>query len=226
MGKKHFKMMAFRNNDLSTIKLKLIWEKTDPKSTVEPELKFIPPPMATQELLLQGSSKYGEHIASWCEVKLGSKVGDGECWTLAHDALEKSCGKHAFVSSGYCHGAILYTLIGSEKKGVPPSVVKESVTDELKRGDILQFTSCGFRYPNKALFFGDPNHTSEAAEVKPSPDNSQFQKVVVLHQNVNGHKIVSTEEIELDKLMEGKLEVYRPVDASWIPSLEDSLLSL
>ncbi|KAG7694038.1 hypothetical protein KL930_002999 [Ogataea haglerorum] len=213
-SKEFFRVVVFRNKDLSTIKLRFTWPKSgDPGVSVEHEIKFVPPPQATKAQLEEGASLYGEHVAGWTEAHKGKKVGDGECWTLAHDALQRGCGKHAFVSSGLVHGALLSTITG--KKG-GPEVRKEPVSDTVKRGDILQFANCCFRYPNKALFYGSPDHTSIVGHVTGSTELPRLQ---VLHQNVNGEKIVIEESIDLDMLVEGSVKVYRPIGAGWISEL-------
>ncbi|GME96831.1 unnamed protein product [[Candida] boidinii] len=153
------------------------------------------------------------HVANWCEANEGHQVGDGECWTLAKFALAKGCGKRAFISSGYTHGALICTIKGI-KANIAPEIVEEVPTDSIKRGDILQFTECCFRYPNKALFFGAPHHTSI---VLSASDNDS--EVEVMHQNVNGKKIVQRESLDLSKLTEGEIKVFRPVNVNWIEEL-------
>ncbi|GMF01017.1 unnamed protein product [[Candida] boidinii] len=70
------------------------------------------------------------------------------------------------------------------------------------------------RYPNKALFFGAPHHTSI---VLSASDNDS--EVEVMHQNVNGKKIVQRESLDLSKLTEGEIKVFRPVNVNWIEEL-------
>ncbi|ODV83711.1 hypothetical protein CANARDRAFT_74713 [[Candida] arabinofermentans NRRL YB-2248] len=217
-SKENFRVIVFRFLDLSTFKLKLEWSKTgSPVNSVTHETKHIPPPMATKQQLLQGSQRFGDHVASWCEDHISKKVGDGECWTLAHDALEKGCGKHSFVSSGLQHGALIKTYTGTEKKGEKPIVKNEPATDILKRGDVLQFKDCCFRFPHKAIFYGSPDHTAIILEVEEGEDG--FDQLTVAHQNVNGSKVVVKEKLELSKLLEGELKVFRPVAADWIEEL-------
>ncbi|CDK25974.1 unnamed protein product [Kuraishia capsulata CBS 1993] len=209
-SKEHFRILTVRLHDLSTAKVKLTWPKSgDPTALVEVEKKFEEPPHASSKQLLEGASLFGEHVASWCETKEDKTVGDGECWTLAHDALEKGCGKHAFVSEGLVHGAL--TLLIKFENGKTERV-KSSVSDGIKRGDILQFENCCLRYPNKALFFGSPDHTAVVTSVSGSQLN-------IIHQNVNGNKFVVREEIDIDKLTEGTIKVYRPVTSKWIEDL-------
>ncbi|KAH3663600.1 hypothetical protein OGAPHI_005001 [Ogataea philodendri] len=213
-SKENFRVLVFRNRDLSTTKIKFTWDKAgDPAQSADHETKFVPPPQASKALLDEGAAVYGEHVAGWSEAQKGKKVGDGECWTLAHEALKRGCGKHAFISSGLVHGALLGTIVVNDKK---PKFQKEPVSSNIQRGDILQFKDCCIRYPNKALFYGSPDHTSVVTHVTGSVE---LPKVDVLHQNVNGEKVVILETLELDKLVEGEVKVYRPVAASWISEL-------
>ncbi|TID13148.1 hypothetical protein CANINC_005004 [Pichia inconspicua] len=219
VGPKEFKVYAFRLNDLSTLRLKLVWKSGSPELYTE-EVSFIPPPTATKKLLTEGHEKYGEHVANWCEVKEGTTVGNGECWTLAHDALEKACGKYAFVSSGLNHGALLATY-------TPTGVTTPNVTDDLRRGDILQFTSCVFEYPNRTLTFGAPDHTAIVLDVKPSEDTSKdphYKWVEIIHQNIGGVKKVRVGEIDLAKLKSGEIKAFRPVDSTWVTPLADVVI--
>ncbi|VEU20843.1 DEKNAAC101776 [Brettanomyces naardenensis] len=215
IGKNQFAIYAFRLPDLASARMKFSWDASgsSPLDTLNQEVSFLPPPSATKQQLLEGSKKYGEHIANWCEVREGQTVGDGECWTLAHDALAKACGKHAFISSGLNHGALLVTYkgaAGSRKL----SRIREPVSDSTRRGDILQFKSCFFTYPNKSLTFGSPDHTAVVLDVRDS-------QLVIIQQNQNGRKVVSTGEIDLDNMAGGELKVFRPVDSDWITSLSD-----
>lgn len=219
VGPKEFKVYAFRLNDLSTLRLKLVWKSGSPQMYTE-EVSFIPPPTATKKLLTEGHEKYGEHVANWCEVKEGTTVGNGECWTLAHDALEKACGKYAFVSSGLNHGALLATYTST-------GVTTPTVTDELRRGDILQFKTCVFEYPNRTLTFGAPDHTAVVLDVKPSEDTSKdprYKWVEIIQQNIGGVKKVRVGDIDLAKMTSGEIRAFRPVDSTWVTPLADVVI--
>lgn len=227
VGPKEFKIYAFRLSDLATLRLKLVWKKdcSNPESTLVTETKFIPPPTATKKQLTEGHEKFGEHVANWCEVKEGQTVGDGECWTLAHDALEKSCGKYAFVSTGLKHGALIATYKGQE--GKMPSVSLPLVSDEIRRGDILQFKTCVFKYPQRTVTFGAPDHTAIVLDVKPSDQaelDSKLKWLEIIHQNMGGVKKVRVSDIDLCRLACGEVSVYRPVDSSWIVDLAEVVI--
>ena len=226
VGAKEFKIYAFRLEDLATLRLKLVWKKGDanPLDTLTSETSFTPPPTASAKLLKEGHEKFGEHIANWCEVKEGQTVGNGECWTLAHDALERACGKYAFVSTGYVHGALICTYTGSENI---PKVTVPSTSDEIRRGDILQFKNCVFKYPQRIVSCGSPDHTAIVLDVKPGDKSSSDGKlkwVEIIQQNMNGVKKVRVSDLDFSYLSEGELKVYRPVPQEWITDLAEVVI--
>lgn len=216
-GSQRFSNYAFRLPDLATAVLKFSWDSggSSPLMTLKQSVKFIPPPSATKEQLLDGYKQYSEHIANWCEVKAGAQVGDGECWTLAHDALKKACGSHAFVSSGYNHGALILTVKANTSED-EPIIVRETVTDSIRRGDILQFTSCLFKSGGQWQVFGHPDHTAIVLDTSGS-------KLKIVQQNFQNQKVVGFGEIDLHELSSGELKVFRPVDSNWIIDLSSAL---
>jgi hypothetical protein len=229
VGTKEFKIYAFRLHDLATLRLKLVWKKDNhqPLDTLANEVEFFPPPTTTKKLLTEGHEKYGEHVANWCEVKEGQTVGNGECWTLAHDALEKACGKYAFVSTGLVHGACIATFTGSGTRGVIPTITIPSISDDIRRGDILQFKGCVFTYPQRTMTFGAPDHTAIVLDVKPSDDSnkdSRLKWLEIIHQNIGGVRKVRVADIDLGKMESGIIKVFRPVDATWVTDLAEVVI--
>lgn len=204
---------AVRLSDLATAKLKLSWKKDtllskESINAISQSLSFIPPPKVSKQQLQSGHEKYGEHVANWCEVKLGKTVGDGECWTLARDALSRGCGGHAFVSTATVHGAEIEYRRDDQ-------IIRK--IENVKRGDILQFKKCLFENSNGWCTYGDPDHTAIVVSVRNDEIN-------VLHQNVNGVKVVAKGIINLKELQKGEIWIYRPVDSDWVVNLEDVLL--
>ncbi|KAK6465870.1 hypothetical protein DFJ63DRAFT_34478 [Scheffersomyces coipomensis] len=204
--------VSLRLKDLSILKYKIKWASNNVNNATVEITQYDPSPITTKIPsrggLLTYHQKYGEYIAGWCEHHYGQQVGSGECWDLAKDALLKGCGKHAFVSTYYHHG---YPIL--EIEGVNGSValaLGTSQLDEVRRGDILQFKSCKFF--NAALgrtqHVGAPDHTSVVL-------GNTDGKIKVAEQNVNGVRTVMDGEYILKDLVEGKLTVYRPIDAEW-----------
>ncbi|OXT10568.1 hypothetical protein B9K06_26400, partial [Bacillus sp. OG2] len=82
------------------------------------------------------------------------------------------------------HGALIATYKG--KKGGIPDVVIPPISDEISRGDILQFKSCVFTYPQRTMIFGSPDHTAIILDVKPSDDSDKDNRLKwfeIVHQN-------------------------------------------
>lgn len=209
-------ILALRiSEDLSIVKFKLEWQATDPLGTVVVERHDSPPPPAlTQVQLAQASAQFGEGIARYAESVRGQQVGDGECWTLAQQAITHSCGGAAMLPQGYTHGAVVYHAHG----GAPAPL---AYNDRIMRGDIVQFTSGRFDTRNaqgmiiKQSYLGSPNHTSIVTAV--SDDN---RAIDVLHQNVGGIRRVQPDKHNLDELTAGEIKIFRPIWKEWAGELE------
>jgi myosin tail region-interacting protein MTI1 len=101
---------------------------------------------------------------------MGRQVGNGECWTLAHDALELVQGSvqpRCMVSSGTIHGQCVYLREGGR-------TVRGDLRD-VRTGDVAQYLECKFeRRVNGRLVqsssAGAPDHTSYSL---PSPTNTE-----------------------------------------------------
>lgn len=203
--------ISLRLKDLSKIKYKIQWKNDDASTATAKVEEYMPSPLHTRipgrSDLVSWSQQYGEHVASWAERHMGQQVGRGECWDLAHDALEKGCGNHAFVSTYYHHGFPILEIQGSPSG--PPTVIR-GPNDETRRGDILQFTSAKFE--NKATgatqTAGAPDHTSVVI-------GKEGEKLIVAEQNVGGVRTVIKGAYVLGSIVDGTVAVYRPVPKQW-----------
>lgn len=125
-------------------------------------------------------------VLAFTKQAIGTKVGRGECWDLAQQALDYS---GSIWRKPHQFGFPL-------KKG-----------EEVLPGDIIQFQSTRFEWKNgnrsswKQL--GAPNHTSIIYAVK----GSQIQ---LAHQNVNGVRKVFLEVLDLKHIVSGSYKIYRP----------------
>jgi len=124
--------------------------------------------------------KLNERILAFALSHLGEQVGNGECWTLAAEAL-KAAG--AEPPRGY-------------KFGDPVDL------DKLLPGDILQFTSAVFEEPNIIKYFGFPNHTAIVYKVEGS-------RIHILQQHVGDTKVVMFGDVDLSTKTSGDVEAYR-----------------
>lgn len=130
--------------------------------------------------------KLNERILAFALSHLGEQVGNGECWTLAAEAL-KAAG--AERPRGY-------------KFGDPVDL------DKLVPGDILQFTSAVFEEPTIIKYFGFPNHTAIVYKVEGS-------RIHILQQHVGDTKVVMFGDVDLSTKTAGEVEAFRarPRDA-------------
>ena len=121
-------------------------------------------------------------IVAYCDANKGKKVGKGECWDLAKEALNSA-------------GATW----------TPPYVFGKELgkKEQLQAGDILQFEKVKIEYPNgswKEL----PHHTAVVHSVV------EGTKLMMAEQNANGKRFVIVSEIDLSYITKGKYTAYRP----------------
>jgi hypothetical protein len=158
---------------------------------------------------------------------MGTQVGNGECWTLAHDALEaiaregKARGEEpVMISSGTTHGCCIYAHYVPSAPS-PPGGLEAAGID---RGDILQFRSSHFVHKDSS----HPSSRSEswAGARKGTPGIPDHTAVVVgvdgrvlrvLEQNTGGVKRVREGTYQLDEMVDGEVRAFRPVGESWCP---------
>ncbi|MCJ1416389.1 hypothetical protein MMC32_002724 [Xylographa parallela] len=135
-------------DDLSTTKVQITWQDTDPVHTARAQQKHFPPPAPlSPEDLDKAHRAYGSDIAAWAESSLGQTVGDGECWTLAQQALldvaqmYRAYGEEPpLVSQGLSHGYCILTLSAS----APGDTAGLLQLADVRRGDILQLKNARF----------------------------------------------------------------------------------
>ena len=128
------------------------------------------------------TASVSQKIVSFCEKNKDKKVGKGECWDLAKEALNDA---GATWEAPYGFGTEL------KKK------------DPVQPGDIIQFEKVRIETPDgswKEL----PHHTAIVYKVA-GPG-----KFTVAEQNANGKRYVIFSELDLNYIKKGKYTVYRP----------------
>jgi myosin tail region-interacting protein MTI1 len=120
-------------------------------------------------------------VLAYCDANKGKKVGKGECWDLAKEALN-SAG--ATWTPPFAFGKTL------GKK------------EQLKAGDILQFEKVRIEYPDGA-WKELPHHTAIVYA-------AEGTKLTIAEQNANGKRFVIFSEIDLSYVKKGKYTAYRP----------------
>ncbi len=111
------------------------------------------------------------------------KVKRGECWDLVAEALDHAGAK----------------WVRPDKFGARIDWEKE----RLEAGDIIEFRNVKIKSPDR-YSLEMPQHF---AIVVSQLDNKQYR---ILHQNYNGEKRVSEFDIDLNYMVRGRVNVYRP----------------
>lgn len=207
------------SEDLSIVKYRISWPSgiSGPAlaAAVQQERKEMPPPPTlTQVQLIQAHEQFGNGVATFGESVLGQQVGDGECWTLAKEAIDQSSHGYAMSPAGYTHGALVYHAMGG-------AAAPLAYNDSIRRGDILQFTSGKFETRDAVTgmvratsHVGAPNHTSIVTSV-----SANNRIVDIVHQNVGGSRKVQTGQHNLDEFVAGEIKIFRPVWKEWAGEL-------
>lgn len=147
-----------------------------------------------------------KQVLAFARDKLGKKVGDGECATLAVQALRsaKARGWSRRGADDYVWGKLVRT--------VEP---KKNLAGDVLPGDILQFKDAflSSKVGRDTTEFAYPQHTSIVAAVK---DDGKV--VEVLHQNVGDFDAADAERRKVQRgtlrfadLKKGTVKIYRPL---------------
>jgi hypothetical protein len=123
---------------------------------------------------------FNSRILQFAADHLGQQVGNGQCWTLAAEALETA---------------------GAQPPDRYDFGVEVALTD-LLAGDVLYFHDARFVTADSWFHLGAPDHVAIVGEV-------QGSAVAIYHQNVNGAMIVRRDAIDLASLQSGQVIGYR-----------------
>ena len=132
----------------------------------------------------------GDAIIAFVDAKMGTSVGRGECWDLAQEALD--------------------SLGADWQRPTQFGVRLDLDRDAVARGDVLQFENVRIEYDRSDRAHvietvGSPSHTAIVYEVL---GRKHFK---VAQQNVQGVRTVMLGEINLNYVVRGTYEAYRPV---------------
>jgi hypothetical protein len=156
-------------------------------STILFSLIFLPilfsfQPVCDDELPLN------KEIVDFVKSKLKKKVGTGECWDLAAEALN--------IAKAKWNGGLLFGRVVDYK------------TDCIYPGDIVQFEQVKVKYSNGKITYEESmdHHTAIIYEVKGTGE------YVLAHQNTayTGRK-VGLSTLNFKDITKGKYTVFRPV---------------
>lgn len=124
----------------------------------------------------------GRGILNFASNNIGRRVGNGQCWTLAAEAM-RAAG--AEPPRGYTYG-------------------NRIELQEVQPGDILQFKTARFDEPGYWAIMGSPDHTAVVQSVG-------RDRIFILHQNFGGKKIVQTFDLNPNNMSSGRMDAWRPV---------------
>jgi hypothetical protein len=129
-------------------------------------------------------------VLKFAQDHTGEQVGNGECWTLAADALA-----HAGAQRPGVNGVPVNTF---GRKLDPKSAILP--------GDVVQFEKAKFEHKTETATSWQtmPHHTAIVSKV-------DGKTISILHQNYAGKRTVGAGEIVLTELTEGTVEFFRPV---------------
>ncbi|MBN9521339.1 hypothetical protein J0H58_22930 [bacterium] len=150
-------------------------------------------------------------VLEFARKNLGEQVGDGECWTLANDALVAAGGKSSPAYRDHPAKGDSVWGVGVYGVTVKDGKATEDATDGKLvplPGDIVQFRDAKFagaRAGGGTYSMTAPHHTAVVAAA--SPDG---KTLMVLHQNWAGKRTVGEATIKLNDLKEGWVRIYRP----------------
>lgn len=187
-----------REPDLSVLELTFDYSKRDPSDVVVDRRRGPKPATPTFDELYESYEKFGERTARWSEDQCGHKVGDGECWTLAAEAVKQA---GALPAQNYVFGAVMLSQVDNQ-------VVASS--GPMLRGDIAQFSAAKFSSGNRRSETGE-HHTAVITDV----DNSVIH---VVEQNVQGSP-VQVGSYDLATMTSGRIDIYRPMSEAWVEPL-------
>ena len=150
----------------------------------------------TDPVVLEKAAKAGEQtlnqkIVTWIQGKMGQKVGDGECWTLAEQALQASGG----------YGSGHYGKITDDADYEWGTKIKLT---EVKAGDILQFrdhvvrtlTKTSIRFEDQSGWDEEDDQSSTQAHhtaIVKTPADADGRMAVMDQNSDPGGKIVQNQ---------------------------------
>jgi hypothetical protein len=134
-----------------------------------------------------------QRIIKYINEVIGDRVGRGECWDLADEALKRSHAKFDKSSE-----KSLY-IFGREYNPGKENIIP---------GDIIQFKNVVVKYRkgNAIMTETMSHHTAIVYEVL------NERKIMLAHQNTSRMgKKVGISQLDLDSIQKGKLFFYRPI---------------
>jgi hypothetical protein len=129
-------------------------------------------------------------VLKFAEDNQGKQVGNGECWTLAVEALAYAGARPP----------------GAKGVGVYDFGRKLDDGEKILPGDVMQFEKAKFVHKTAtgSSWVALPHHTGVVAKV-------EGMKISLLHQNYKGKRTVQLTTINVDERTEGTVQFFRPI---------------
>jgi hypothetical protein len=168
--------------------------------------KAAPPKKAKAEAM-----PLNEKVLAFARSKVGEQLGNGECWTLANDAILSAGGRSSpayrdFPDRGdHVWGDLVYAVTAKDGKLTDDTTAGKKMAP----GDIVQFRDARFEGPRPGggtYSMTAPHHTAVVAAV-----GADGKTLGILHQNWSGKKTVAEATTALRDLKGGWVRVYRPL---------------
>jgi Ca2+-binding RTX toxin-like protein len=181
-------------------------------NTVAPVIVPPVPPAPPVSTPPAGPSDLAAQVLAFAESHLGTQVGDGQCGTLAMQALQSAGAKTAVdlgptgPTDNYVWGSLVLEEVGTAGGGQAAAGSFGAV----QPGDVVQFSNANFvlNTPTYHSLQSFPHHT---AIIESYLGNGKFS---VLQQNINGNLTVQRGTIDFSQLTTGTVWVYQPVSKS------------
>jgi hypothetical protein len=162
-------------------------------------------------LVAANADSANDAVVKFAKEHLGKQVGNGECSSLAAEALKAAGAKSQsdFRDSpgqgDYVWGDSVYVI--DKSKGATKDEQK-GTGQTILPGDIIQARNVHFERRNGNSFYSQDygHHTAVVLEVK-----ERGKVLIVLEQNVNNNRSVLKSTYRLNDLRDGWLRIYRPV---------------
>jgi myosin tail region-interacting protein MTI1 len=127
-----------------------------------------------------------DKVLKFAEASVGKQIGNGECWTLADEALAEAGARRP----------------GRDGWGVYVFGRELKADEAVLPGDIVQFTEA--RFESKGGMFAEiPQHTAVVTK-------REGGKLSILHQNWNKSTKVAKLDLDLAELKKGTVTFFRP----------------
>lgn len=175
--------------DLSCLWWRVSWNAGSPASTAKVDAAYREPPAAwmDESRLAEASRGFADWIAGFAEMSEQNRtpVGDGECWTLAADAIKYTNStaqlteeNRLLTSIGRTHGHLLFAGKADPVKGQcgrwRGGDRMRSNWGGIRRGDIVEWRTAKCRELNGApgsyVTLGAPEHTAVIIDNAPVPE--------------------------------------------------------